>query len=143
MIDRKSFCLISPRIRANAIEAIRAAADGVTVTIAPKGRSGGQNDHFHAICHDLEKSGLEFAGKPRTQDEWKVLLISAHAVATQTPGEVIPGIEGEFVAIRESSARMGVARASSLIEYAHAFCSMNNVALRETGRHGFGESNAA
>ena len=48
-------------------------------------------------------------------------MISGHAVATKLGAEVIPGIENEFVNIRESSARMGVRRMASLIEYSYAF----------------------
>jgi hypothetical protein len=99
------------------------------VEVKPDTRSLEQNDHFHAVCEDLAKSGLEWQGKPRTKAQWKVLLVSAHAVATGEGAEMIPGLEGEFVNIRESTAQMSVARSSSLIEYALAFCAMKGVPL--------------
>jgi len=52
-------------------------------------------------------------------------------------------LEGEFVNIRESSARMSVRRAASLIEYAIAYCASNGIALTETRRGGFMEGEAA
>lgn len=97
------------------------------VAIKPATRSLDQNAKFHALCHDLAKSRLPWAGKPRSLEQWKAILVSGHAVATGQGGEVIPGIEGEFVAIRESTAQMSKARSSSLIEYAQAFCAANEV----------------
>lgn len=93
-----------------------------------------QNAKFHALCSDIARSGAEWAGKRRDADEWKVLLVSGHAVATKEGCEIVPGIEGEFVNIRESTALMSVKRGSSLIEYAVAFCAMNDVPLTETNR---------
>lgn len=131
------FYLITDRVKAKAIEAVRSADSGCVVTVSEPKRSVDQNAKFHAICSDLAKSDLKWAGKRRTLEEWKVLLVSAHSVATNTPGEIIPGIEGEFVAIRESTARMGVRRAASLIEYALAFCADKGVELTETEKQGW------
>lgn len=58
---------------------------------------------------------------------WKVLLVSGHAVATKSGAEMVPGLEGEFVNLRESTALMTKARGSSLIEYAVAFCAGHDV----------------
>ncbi len=136
-MDKRTFTLINDQVRRNAISAIADAPEGSTVSVGPKKRSSDQNAHFHALCSDLAKSDVKWAGKRRTLDEWKALLISAHAVATQVGGEVIPGLEGEFVAIRESSAAMSVSRAASLIEYALAFCANNGVELIDTRHSGF------
>jgi len=98
------------------------------IEIKPETRSLSQNDHFHKLCDIAEKSGLLFAGKPRTAKQWKVLFVSGHAVATKEQAEIVPGIEGEFVNIRESTALMSVARSSSLIEYTLAFLAMHGIA---------------
>lgn len=140
--DRKRFILINDRVRHNALTALMEAPEGYSVSIAPASRSLDQNAKFHSICSDLARSDEKWAGKSRSLEEWKVLLISAHAVATQQPGEVIPGIEGEFVAIRESSARMTVGRAASLITYALAFCDLHGVPLNETIKGGFLDAQA-
>ena len=107
------------------------AGHRLVLTIKPQKRSSEQNAKFHAICSDLSRSGLLWAGKPRSASEWKVLLVSGHSMATKQGAEIVPGLEGEFVNIRESTARMSRARGSSLIEYALAFCAANNVALRD------------
>jgi hypothetical protein len=113
--------------RENCIAAIRAAEDGMVVEIKEPTRNGDQNAKFHALCTDIAKSGVEWMGKPRKADEWKVLLVSGHAVATKQGAEMVPGLEGEYVNIRESTARMSKSRASSLIEYTLAWMAMNGV----------------
>lgn len=93
-------------------------------------RTLAQNDLFHALCGDTAKQ-LQWAGKSRDLASWKVLYVSGHAIATGKPGEVVPGLEGEFCAIRESTAKMGIRRMTSLIEYSQAFAVQNGVQLRE------------
>jgi hypothetical protein len=146
--DRQAFVLANPRVRENALAAVRDAADYSRVTVAQQQRSKDQNAYLHALLTDLARSPVRWAGKRRTQSEWKTLVVSGHSVATadtpeQARGEVVPGLEGEFVSIRESTADMSVARASSLIEYVLAFCVSNNVDLRETRDRGFLATEAA
>ncbi len=104
----------------------------LVLEVRPENRSLDQNAHFHALCGDLAASGLPWAGKPRKAEEWKVLLVSGHSIATKQGSDMVPGIEGEFVNLRESTARMSRARASSLIEYTLAFCAEHGVALRDS-----------
>lgn len=137
MTERKTFYLVNDRVRTNAMLALEQAPDGYVVTIAEPTRSTDQNAMFHAICGDIAKSGFPFLGKPRKPEVWKVLLISAHAAATNEGSEVVPGLEGEFVNIRESSALMSVRRAASLITYTLAFCDTNNIPLTETRKGGW------
>jgi hypothetical protein len=136
-MEKRTFYLISSRVRDNALAAVNEADPGAIISVSPPKRSLEQNAKLHAILTDLARSPLIWAGKRRTVDEWKMLAVSAHAVATKEAGEIIPGLEGEFVAIRESTAQMGVKRASSLIEYLIAFCAQNGVELRETRKGGF------
>ena len=101
------------------------------VSIKPEKRTSGQNERFHAICGDIAKSGLQWAGKPRSAAQWKVLLVSGHAAATKEEFDMVPGLEGEFVNLRESTALMSIRRGSSLIEYAMAFAALKGVKLHE------------
>ena len=97
---------------------------------APK-RTLGQNRIFHALCGDIAKSGIEWAGCQRTAKEWKVLLISGHAKITGRQPDVVIGLEGEMVEIRESSARMSIPRSASLIEYTIAWATDRGIKLRD------------
>ena len=117
--------------RARALEAVRTAADGMVVTVAEPRRSGDQNAKFHALCTDIARAGLQWMGKRRTAAEWKVLIVSGHAVATKQGSDVVPGLEGEFVNLRESTAAMSKSRGSSLIEYTMAFCAAHGIELEE------------
>jgi hypothetical protein len=126
--EKRIVILRDSATRRRAHEAIDAAPDGYAMRLTPPTRSLEQSAKFHAICGDLAKQ-LPYAGKRRTLDEWKFLLISGHSVATKEGTEIVPGLEGEFLNLRESSASMTVARMGSLIEYATAYAVSAGVRL--------------
>ena len=103
------------------------AGQRMVVTLKEETRKESQNRKFHALCGDLEKSKHPWMGKPRTAAQWKVLLVSGHAVATKEECEMVPGLEGEYINLRESTALMTVRRGASLIEYSLSFCAMNRI----------------
>ncbi len=131
---KQQFILAHDVARQRAIRAVQEAPAGFAVTLAEPRRNLDQNAKFHAICSDIARSGIEWAGKRRTAGQWKVLLVSGHAVATKEGAEMVPGLEGEFVNVRESTALMSVKRSASLIEYTLAFCAMSDVRLSEPER---------
>lgn len=110
-----------------ACQAIGQAPDGYMVRISEPTRSLMQNALFHDLCGQL--AGQEWAGKPRGAAAWKVLLVSGHAMATKEGADVVPGLENEFVNLRESTALMSKKRGSSLIEYTQAFIANRGVTL--------------
>ena len=118
---KRTFVLSHDLARQRAIQAVQDAPDGYCVEVKEITRTLEQNAKFHAMCGDFARSKIEWAGKSRTAQQWKVLLVSGHAVATKEETEIIPGLEGEFINIRESTALMSKSRGSSLIEYAYAF----------------------
>jgi hypothetical protein len=114
--------LISNEVRQRAIDHIWGSPDGYVVVVQEETRNLAMNAKFHSLCAELERLKVEWFGKPRDLAAWKVLLVSGHAVATrQEMPDVVPGLEGEMVNIRESTATMSKSRGSSLIEYATAF----------------------
>ena len=131
MSEIKSRCLDNDYRRKMACGDVMTAPNGYWCKIVPPTRNLEQNSKFHAICSDIAKSGIEWAGKPRTAAQWKVLLVSGHAVATKEQADVVPGLEGEYINIRESTALMSKRRGSSLIEYSIAFAISNGVKLQE------------
>lgn len=134
-MDKAKFQLISDQIKRNAVEFILnipASKDRpMIVEVKPKSRSLDQNAKLHVMFADIAASKFEFAGKARTAEEWKVILISGHSIATGGQGEVIAGIEGELICIRESSASMSVSRMASLIEYVSAFGAGHGIKFRD------------
>lgn len=130
MSAAKSFVLANALRRRAAMSAVAEAPEGYRVEVREPKRTDDMNAKFHAIVGDIAASGMEWAGKRRSAAQWKVLMVSAHAHATKEGSEICPGLEGEFVSIRESTALMSVRRGSSLIEYATSWCAMNGVRLR-------------
>jgi len=125
VIDKRLFRLVNNDVRQRAIDAIWGAPDGAQVVLSEPTRNLDQNARFHAICSELSKCGPEWGGRRRSGEEWKLLLISAHAQATEGDGEMIHGLEGEPIRLRESTSLMSKKRASSLIEYSEAFLAQN------------------
>lgn len=66
--------------------------------------------------------------------QWKVIMVSAHAIATVEPAEMVIGLEGEVVNLRESTAAMSKKRFSSLMEYVLAWGANNDVKFSEPER---------
>jgi len=132
MANKRIFILAHNTARELAAKFLACAPDGTQVTFADPTRNLDQNAKFHALCHCLALSDLQWAGKRRTLEQWKVLLVSGHTKATEGDVEIVPGLENEFVNIRESTALMSKKRASSLIEYTIAFCASNNIDYEES-----------
>ena len=130
-MTKRTVILTGPLQRQTAAQYLKDALDGWVMTLAEPKRKSDQNAKFHAICGDIARSGLAWGGKPRTGAQWKVLMVSGHAVATKEGADMVPGVEGEFVNLRESTALMSVKRSASLIEYTLAFAAMHDVKLIE------------
>lgn len=120
MTDARHFRLVHAEARQRAMQAIKDAPDGYLCKIRPPTRSLDQNAKLHALFSDLAAQHTHY-GRKLSADQWKVLMISGHAIATGLGVDMVPGLEGEFVNIRESSASMTVARMTSLIEYVVAY----------------------
>ena len=125
--SRKVFILAHQTARQNAARAVMDAPEGWRVEIKPRTRSSDQNALLHALFSEAAKV-CSWHGRKLTAEQWKVLFISGHAIATGRGADKIPGLEGEFVNIRESSARMTVERMTSLIEYVQAWMAEQEVA---------------
>lgn len=126
---------LNERTREQAAQAFVDAPDGWYLTLKPATRSDDQNAMLHSLFGHVAKQA-KWLGRTLNAVQWKVLFISGHAVATGLGSDMVPGLEGEFANIRESSAQMGVARMASLIEYVLAWCANNGVRLPAIGYEG-------
>lgn len=129
-MDKTRYFLIDEVRRQNCLNFIKelylnAGVDWV-VEIRPKTRSDEQNKKFHAALGDISRQVL-WQGIPYDLYGWKNLLVSGHTIATKQPYELVMGLEGELVNVRESTAKMGIKRMSSLIEYTIAWGEFNQV----------------
>lgn len=125
-MSKRLFILAHEAARANALDCIRMAPHGYAVTVSEPTRNLDQNAKLHAAIGDIAKQ-VKHIGRTLDLQQWKTLIISGHAIATGLGADMVPGLEGEYVNIRESSAGMSVARMASLIEYALAYGAQNGV----------------
>lgn len=121
------FRLVHDRARVLAADACRNAPEGWIVSIREPTRNLDQNAKLHALLSDIVKSDFKWAGRTWDIDSWRAIFASAYAKAVNLPVQTIPGLEGEFVAIRPSTARMTKSELSALIEYVTAFMAQNNI----------------
>jgi hypothetical protein len=113
-----------------AIQAVKDAPDGYVVEIKEPTRKLSQNAKFHAILTDISRQA-KYMGKKRTIEFWKGLFVSGWQIATGEKPEIVPGLEGEFINIRESTATMSVRKLSSVMEYVIAWSIDNGVHLTD------------
>lgn len=100
------------------------------VEVKPLTRTIQQNKFLHSLFGDLERQA-EWQGSKLTAEQWKMLMISGHTIATKEPCKMVIGVEGEVVNLRESSAQMSVARLNSLLEYVQCWAVENGVVISE------------
>lgn len=109
---------------------IEALEIGDHLRVGPPDRLLVQNAKFHAMCGDVAKQA-KFGGRALKLKQWKVLFISAHAIETGEESDIVAGLTGEFVNLRESSAEMSIARMASVIEYVTCWGAQNGITFRE------------
>lgn len=135
---KKQFFLRSSQVRLNCIEFIKELPTDdkkpLVVKIQPMTRSLEQNSKLHALLSDISKQ-CEFNGQKRDIDTWKMIMVSAHKIATGGQAEMVIGLEGEVINLRESTAQMSVKRLASLIEYVQSWAVENDVILSDGWRH--------
>lgn len=129
---RRRFVLAHQTARDRAVAFVKAAPHGWEVIVRPKTRSLEQSAKFHALCADIANSGMTFGGRHLSATDWKLLIVSGHAIATGEGSDIVAGLEGERVNLRESTAQMTKARSSSLLDYALAFCAANDIKLTDS-----------
>jgi hypothetical protein len=122
---KQIFFLAHALARLNAIEAVNQAPEGYAVTIAPKTRSLEQNARLWAMLSDIANQ-VEWYGKKLTAENWKNVFSSA-----LKKQEVVPGIDGGFVVMGQSTSQMTIKEMAELQELMSAFGAERNVIWSE------------
>lgn len=129
-MEKQTYFIRSKQIAENAAQFVREIAPDsdrpMMVIVKPATRNLEQNAKLHAMFADVARQ-KEYAGRKLSPEQWKVLFVSGHAIATKEGADIVPGLENEFVNIRESTAQMSVKRMASLIEYISAWGADNGV----------------
>ena len=123
MSERRVFILAHQQARQNAIEAIRTAPDGYRVEIKRATRSLEQNAKLWAALNDLADQ-VVWHGQKLSAENWKDVLTAA--LKRQ---QVVPGVDGGFVALGTSTRRMTKGEMVELIELITAFGIEHGVAF--------------
>lgn len=100
--------------------------DDIFIEVRSVTRSDEQNAKLHAMLGDIAKQKT-FNGKKLSIEQWKMIFVSGHRIATGGQAEMAIGLEGEVINLRESTAQMSVKRMASLIEYITAWGVENDV----------------
>ena len=120
MIEKRTYKLVSDQVRAHCIDEVARAPLGKVVIVQDPTRTLEANARLHAMLTDISRQA-KYMGTPRTVEFWKALFVSGWAIATGQNPEIVPGLEGEFIAIRESTASMSGKRLASVMEYIEAW----------------------
>lgn len=125
------FRLVTPIARQNALRAVSAAPEGYWVEIKEEGRNLEQNARLHALLSDIVKAKTVWAGEQRSVDDWKALFVTAYDQMHGRSAKPVPGLNGEFVVLRRSTAKMGKRELSELIEMIEAWMAEKQIPVRE------------
>lgn len=128
-MNKAVFVLAHPIARNRAVEAVRTAPDGFSVTVAEPRRSLDQNARLWAMLGDVSAQ-VEWYGKRLSPEDWKHVFSSALKKM-----DVVPNLDGTgFVALGLSTSRMSKRELSDLMELISAFGAERGVIWSEPER---------
>ena len=127
-MERRTFVLQNDLIRQRAVEAIRTAPEGMTVTIKPATRSLEQNSLLWPLLHAVSQQ-VDWYGHKLTPEQWKDVFTAA--LKRQ---KVVPGLDGGFVVVGASTSKMGKREFSDLLELIFAFGAEKGVVFDDQRR---------
>lgn len=124
-MEKQTYLIIDNRIRQNCIEAIQNLPTNtdrpLQIIIQEDTRSLAQNRMLWACLRDVSQQVVWY-GKKLDSDSWKNIF-SASLKGQQT----VPGINGGFVVLGQSTSKMRVSEMRDLITLIHAFGAEHNV----------------
>ncbi|MCU5775098.1 recombination protein NinB [Erwiniaceae bacterium BAC15a-03b] len=122
---KQTFVLRDSNIRRNCIEAIQQLpanpAKPLQVIIQEDTRSLAQNRMLWACLHDISQQVIWY-GRKMDSESWKHVF-----TASLKEQETVPGIDGGFVVLGQSTSKMRVSEMKDLITLMHAFGAEHNV----------------
>lgn len=122
---KQIFRLVHAEARRRAHAAIDAALDGYMVTIAEPTRSLEQNAKLWAALGDVSKQ-VDWYGNKLTAEEWKDVF-----TASLKKQKAVPGLDGGFVVLGQSTSKMSKREMSDLLELIAAFAAEREVKFME------------
>jgi NinB protein len=124
-MSKTIFFLEHQMARNNAIECIKQAPEGYCVEVKPKTRTLEQNRRMWAMLTDIANQVVWY-GKVLTPENWKDIFS-----ACLKKQEAVPGIDGGFVILGQSTSKMSIKEMLDLQELMAAFGQEKNIKWTE------------
>lgn len=128
MSERRTFTLYEPVQARQAFaaaweraKALTTAGHRLTLTLAPATRTSPQNRRLWALLRDVSQQ-VVWHGQKLSDEEWKHIF-----TASLKRQKVVPGIDGEFVVLGQSTSRMSKAEMAELQDLIEAFGAQHEV----------------
>lgn len=128
MSNRQTIFLVGPQQKQFAKQCIDQAPADYVVEIRKKTRSIIQNSRLWAMLTDISRQ-VDWYGKKLTPENWKNVFSAA--LKRQ---EVVPGIDGGFVVLGQSTSRMTVSEMRDMQDLMSAFGTEHGVQWSEPER---------
>jgi len=123
---KKYFVMAHDTARQLAQEAVKNAPQGYIVEIKEPTRTLEQNALLWSLLHELSDQ-IVWHGMKLSAENWKDMCTAA-----LKKQQVVPGIDGGFVVLGQSTSKMTKSEMSDLIEFIHAFGAEHGVEFYET-----------
>lgn len=122
---RRYFILAHDAARKLAAAQCQLAPDGYVVEIKPPTRTLEQSARMWAMLNEVSRQ-VVWHGRKLTSEEWKIVFSAA-----LKKQEVIPGIDGGFVAMGQSTSKMTKREMADLMTLIEAFGAQHDVKFSE------------
>lgn len=118
---KQLFILAHDTARQRAIDAVRSAPPGYSVTVSPPKRNTSQNALLHAVLTDVANQ-VDWAGSKRDVTTWKRLLTAGWLRAKGEHAELLPAIDGRgFEVLYQHTSELHAGECAELVDYIHAW----------------------
>jgi len=118
---KQVFTLVHATARSRALEAVRAAPDGMVGEVKPPNRTLEQNALLWSRLTEISRR-VEWHGRYLDPESWKHIFTAA-----LSKQDVVPGIDGGFVILEKSTARMSKREMTDLLDLIDAFAAERNI----------------
>lgn len=130
-MSKQTFRLVHPTARQMASRACINAPDGYVVEIKPATRTVLQNSRLWAMLTDISRQ-VEWHGLKLSPEDWKHVFS-----AGLKKQRAVPGLDGGFVVLGQSTSKMTKAEMSELQELMSAFGDERGVKWSDPGPQGY------
>ena len=122
---KSMFRLVHEEARRRALETVLNAPDGYIVAVQEPTRTVDQNSLLWSLLSEVSEQ-VEWYGQKLTPEDWKHIFS-----ASLKQQRAVPGLDGGFVVLGQSTSRMTKREFSDLVEIIHAFGFERGVKFRE------------